>query len=228
MCQYAGRNPHSSSVLSSDYITVNIWQRRFFGGRIAMTFSIQNMLEMKAIPLAIYLPPVVNTAAFILWLQREKDIVALGFGPGWFQKIVLWIRWKQQRYNSHGVTNEMTLLKFTEPRTTIVWISYHWQWPCSNGKNLLNIFQVYAGLSENVKSMKVFIQPTEWRCPNHTKNVGPRVVCPKTQLYANKIYWFWLYRIYNLLLQLQYNQNNWEWMAEKIYYWLYFILVFKP
>ncbi len=81
-------------------------QSRFFEGRIAMTFSIQNMLEMNTLPLAIFLPPVVNTSAFIWWLQREKDILALGFGPGWFQKIVLWIGWKQQCCNSHGVTND--------------------------------------------------------------------------------------------------------------------------
>lgn len=40
-------------------------QSCFFEGRIAMTFSIQNMLEINTHPLAIFLPPVVNTAAFI-------------------------------------------------------------------------------------------------------------------------------------------------------------------
>lgn len=57
-------------------------------------------------PSALFLlPPVANTPAFILRLQGKKEILALGFGPGWFQKIVLWIVQEQLRCNSHGVTD---------------------------------------------------------------------------------------------------------------------------
>jgi len=110
--------------------------------------------EYSLLAIFFFLPPAVNTPAFILRLQREreKESLALGFGPMVTEDC--FVDCSEATVLQFPLCN--ALLKFIETRTNTSWFLHHWQWPCCKGNNLLNIFQIYTAILE---IMKMFIQP---------------------------------------------------------------------